>query len=86
MTIDQQVIKDNVDRIGSHIGTHGDLGIPCSPLGGIDPHLDTVKDHASHDDPEIGNRTIMRFCGRPAKPYDRACQDHKQNTDDHRRN
>ena len=80
MPVDQQIVKNNIDRVRGHVRAHGNLCVACASLGGIDAHLDAVKDHAAHNDPEIGCRAVMRFrCG-AAYMYDGICQSYEQNT------
>ncbi len=85
VSVDQQIIKNDVDCVGSHIGTHRDLGVAGASLGGIDAHLDTVEDHAAHNDSEICYRTVMCFRRGAAHPYDRTCQSHEQDAEKHGR-
>lgn len=59
MPLNQQIIKYNVDGVGGHIGAHGYFCVAGAALCRIDSHLDTVKNHAAHDDPKIGGCILM---------------------------
>ena len=80
MPVDQQVIENDVNRVGGHVGAHGDLRIAGTSLRGVNPHLNTVKDHAAHDNLEIRHCAVMGFrCG-TAQVDDRTCQNYEKNT------
>ena len=87
MPADQQIVENNVDGIGSHIGAHGNLGVASAPLCGIDTHLNTIENHTAHDDLEICHCAVMGFrCG-TAQADDWAGECDEQNTQyDRRRN
>ena len=61
VSVNQKIIKNNIDGIGSHVGAHSDPGISGASLCRIDTHLNTVKDHTAHDDSEISHRTVVSF-------------------------
>ena len=61
VSINQQKIENNVDRIGGYIGAHGDFGVAGSPLGGVNAHLNAVKNHAAHNDTEVCYCAVMGF-------------------------
>lgn len=77
MPIDQQIIKYNVDRVRGYIGTHCDLGVPRTSLGGINPHLNAVEDHASHDNSKVSHCAVMGFHRGTTQPDDGIRQQHK---------
>ena len=61
MPADEQIIKYNIDKIGYHIGSHGNFGIACAPLRRVNQHGQHIKHHAAHDDTKIQNRVFMRI-------------------------
>ncbi len=84
VSIDQQIVENNIYGIGGHVSTHRDLRVSGASLRRVDSHLDTVEDHTAHDDTEISYRAVMRFrCG-TAHPYDRACKSHEQDAEENR--
>ena len=70
--VDQQIVENNIHRAGGYVGAHSDFRVSGAALCGINTHLDTVKDHTAHDNPEVGNRAVMGFRRGTAQPYDRA--------------
>ena len=61
MSLNQQIVKEDVDHAAGQVGRHGQLGVAAPPLGGIDDHRDHVKEHAAHDNLEVGHRRLMRI-------------------------
>ncbi len=72
VTVNQQIIQNDVEDVGGYVGTHGNLGISCTPLCGVDSHLNAVENHAAHDNTEIGNRPVMGIRSRSAEVHNRA--------------
>ena len=71
VTVNQQIIQNDVDDIGGYVGTHGNSGISRTSLCRINSHLNAVKNHAAHDDAEVGNRPVMGIGGRSAEVHNR---------------
>lgn len=69
VTVNQQIIQNDVDDIGGYVGTHGNSGISRTSLCRINSHLNAVKNHAAHDDAEVGNRPVMGIGGRSAEVH-----------------
>ena len=83
MSANQQIVCNNINCIGGDIGPHGDLGITCPTLRRIDSHLNTVKNHATHNDPEIGHCAVMCIRCRATQRNNRTSQQHKSDTQYH---
>ena len=67
---DQQVVSDDVQHVGRHIGGHGDAGVAGAPLRRVDSQGNDVEHHAAHDDAEIDHRAFMSVGVGTAQPDD----------------
>ena len=77
VSVNKQIVKNDIHCVGCHVGTHGNLRIANATLGGIDAHLNTVKDHTAHYNLKINHRAVMGFRRRAAKADNGACKRHK---------
>ena len=81
MTLNQEIISDHIDHVRSHVGSHGDLRVSGTALGGIDGHGNDVEDHAAHDDPEIQDRALLSVLVGTAEADDRFRKNHRRYAD-----
>ena len=81
MPLDQEIISDHIDHIGSHVGTHGDLRVSGTALGGVDRHGNDIEDHAAHDDPEIQNCALLGVLIGTAEADNRFRKDNSRRAD-----
>ena len=86
MAVDQKIIGNNINDAGGHIGAHGDPGVSGSPLGRIDPHLNTVKNHSPHNNAEISHRALMRLRRGTTQTDNGAGKGHEKDAQSHCRN
>ena len=79
MPVNQQVVCNDINGIGSDVGAHGDFRVPGPTLGGVNPHLDSVKYHSSHNNLEINHRALVGVSGGTAQTDNRPREQHKNN-------
>ncbi len=80
VTVNQQIIQNDVDDIGGYVGTHGNSGISRTSLCRVNSHLNTVKNHAAHDDAKISNRPVIGIGGRSAEVHNRTGKGNEADT------
>ena len=81
MALNQEIISDHIDHVRSHVGSHGDLRVSGTALGGVDGHGDDVEDHAAHDDPKIQDRALLSVLVGTAEADDRLRKNHRRYAD-----
>ncbi len=81
LSADKQIISNHIQHIGRHIGLHGNLRPPRSPLGRIDDQRHNIKHHASHNDSKISRCAGTGILIGPAQADNRVRQRHAEKAD-----
>ena len=78
MTLNQQIVEQDVHHAAGQVRGHGQLGIAAPPLGGIDHHGNHIEECAAHDDLEVSHRRLMRIRVAAGQFHHPGSKDHKQ--------